>query len=123
MELEQQLRSLIQQQLSLLELKTRNYIEWSQFRHVLQNELVIPVITRFVESIRDLEEENKTLVAKFNRASFQSDPARDNQILELHRQRLSNSQIGRIVGMTRQGVGRALKRLNGNSISSREKSG
>jgi hypothetical protein len=52
MEVEQQLKNIIQQQLRSLELKTRNYIEWSQFRHVVQNKLVNAVLSTALKLFR-----------------------------------------------------------------------
>lgn len=117
MELEQ-LRTLIQQQLQLLEHDRRCLnIEWYFLRPALQDTLIEPIISLVLQLIKELEKENKRLKSQFNQSSFQSDPGRDKQILKLHRQGLNNSEVGRTIGMTRQGVAKALRRLNGNSVA------
>ena len=51
---------------------------------------------------------------QLNMLSFTNNPERDQQTLELHAQGLCPREIARQVRMSRQGVAKALKRLNGN---------
>lgn len=61
-EFRQRLKYITEWQLRSLELKTRNYIEWSQFRHVLQNELVNAVLSTALKLFRVQERNNRLLV-------------------------------------------------------------
>ncbi len=66
--------------------------------------------------IDSLKEANKKLPARLNQMSFINDQDRDQKIIELYKQGLSKGQIATSVGMTRQGVYKALERLNVNSV-------
>ena len=108
-ELEQRLKDIIEWQLRLLEQKTQHSIEWSQFRHVVQNELVNPIISTVVESFRDLENENKRLSARLSISTLSAN-GRNQRIIDLRQKGLSLRQIGREVGLNQEGVNKILKK-------------
>ena len=54
---------------------------------------------------------------QLNMLSFTNNPERDRKIRELHTQGLCPREIARQVRMSRQGVAKALKRLNCNSVA------
>lgn len=71
------------------------------------------------DQIEQLQEEIRKLHARLNQMSLVNDHNRDRQIIELHKQGLSKEKIAASVGMTRQGVYKALARLDVNSVASR----
>lgn len=114
-EIAEKVKQALHQKLFMLEYVKRNpYItEWKEIRQVVES--LIPTITRLVNEER---EETRKLQAELNQLSFGNDPARDQLILELSKQGLSKTQIARIVGMSRQGLYKALGRLGVDSVNS-----
>ena len=124
-EIEENLKQILYWQLRFME-KDREciYTDWGQARrgierHLLPNiaNLIIHLMEEKEETIRELEEENRRLLGRLNMRTFANNPERDQQILELHGQGLRPREIARQVRMSRQGVAKALKRLNGNSVA------
>ena len=86
--------------------------EWKEIRQVV--DILIPTITWLVNEER---EEIRRLQAKINQMSFRNDPARDQLIIELINQGLPKSHIARIVGMSRQGLYKAIHRLGVDNVN------
>ena len=117
-ELEQQLRTMIQQQLWSLQHDRRcTMVEWSLVRPAIEQHLICPVVSLMTQLIECRERVIRKLQAKLNQSSFHRDPERDTQIAVLSRQGLSNSQIGRVVGMSKEGIRQALLRLGGKAFA------
>jgi CRP-like cAMP-binding protein len=118
---EQKIRQIIYIQLSIAESK-RLYgnviMDWRLVRRALE-EYLLPSLTDLVaqfmeekeESIRELREENRRLQAQINQMSFTNNPLRDQKIIELFKEGLPKAEIARTVGMSRQGLVKAFKRL------------
>ena len=113
--IEEKVRQVLHQKLFLLEYGRRNpfVTEWKEIRQVVES--LIPTIARLVNEER---EETRKLQAKLNQLSFRTDTVRDQQIRELSKQGLSKTQIARNVGMSRQGLYKALRRLGVDSVNS-----
>jgi len=113
--IEDKVRQVLHQKLFFLEYGRRNpfVTEWKEIRKVVDS--LIPTITRLLNEER---EETRKLQAELNQLSFGNDPARDQQILELWKEGLPKAQIARIVGMSRQGLYKALRRLGVDSVNS-----
>ncbi len=124
-ELEQWIRERLGWQLQLIQRDRRcTTIEWSLVRPAIEQHLTTPIVNLVIhfmeekeEIISELEEENRRLLGSLNMLSFANNPERDQQILELHAQGLRPREIARQVRMSRHGVAKALKRLNGNSVA------
>lgn len=129
MEVEQQIKQIIHTQLSIAQRK-RLYgnviMDWGLVRLALEQYLVpslITLITQLMkekeENIRELREENRRLQAQINQMSFTNNPLRDQKIIELFKEGLSTAEIARTVGMSRQGLVKAFRRLqlDGNSVA------
>ena len=113
--IEDKVKQALHQKLFFLEYVKRNpYVtEWKEIRQVVDS--LIPTITGLLNEER---EETRKLQAELNQLSFGNDPARDQQILELWKEGLPKAQIARIVGMSRQGLYKALRRLGVDSVNS-----
>ena len=113
-EIEDKVKQALHQKLFILEYSRRNpYVtEWKEIRQVVDS--LIPTITWLVNEER---EEIRRLQAKLNQLSFRNDPLRDQQIIELIKQGLPKPQIARIVGMSRQGIYKALRRLGVDNVN------
>ncbi len=108
-DLEQRLRNLIRQQLSLLQHDRRCIsIEWYFLRQPLQDILIEPIISLVLQFMKELEKENKRLKSQLNQVSFQNDPNRDKQIFQLYQKGLSRRSIGKEVKMSPWGMSKAL---------------
>ena len=112
--IEEKVKQALHQRLYILEYSRRNpYVtEWKEIRQVVDS--LIPTITGLVNEER---EEIRKLQAKTNQKSFRNEPARDQQIIELIKQGLPKSQIARIVGMSRQGIYKAIHRLGVDNVN------
>ena len=112
--IEEKVKEVLHQKLIILEYSRRNpYVtEWKEIRQVVDS--LIPTITWLVNEER---EEIRRLQAKINQMSFRNEPARDQQIIELTKQGLPKSHIARIVGMSRQGLYKALRRLGVDNVN------
>jgi DNA-binding NarL/FixJ family response regulator len=113
--IEEKLRDTIEWQLRLLMQKTRNHVEWSQFRHILENDLINPVISAFMEIVKETELDNKRFRSRHNQLRFGNTSVRDQRIIELHKKGLSRRKIGKEVQMSTWRVSKALRRLGVNS--------
>ena len=113
--IEEKVKEALHQKLLILEYSRRNpYVtEWKEIRQVVDS--LIPTITRLLNEER---EETRKLQAELNQLSFGNDPARDQLIIELSKQGLPKAQIARNVGMSRQGLYKALSRLGVGSVNS-----
>ena len=113
-EIEDKVKEVLHQKLFFLEYVKRNpYVtEWKEIRQVVDS--LIPTITWLVNEER---EEIRRLQAKINQMSFRNEPARDQQIIELTKQGLTKTEIARIVGMSRQGIYKALRRLGVDNVN------
>lgn len=124
-ELEQRLREKINWQLRLIEYDRKfAYVDWGQVRRVIQQliptvaNLVVQLMEEKEDLIKELEESNRELKAKLNQLSFSNNAQRDQRIRELYKQGLPKTQIARNVGMSRQGLYKALRRLGADSVNS-----
>ena len=94
------------------------YTDWGQARRGIERHLLPKIANLIVQVMEEKEEIIRKLQAELNQLSFGNDPARDQLIIELSKQGLPKAQIARNVGMSRQGLYKALRRLVVGSVNS-----
>ena len=111
-EIEEKLKQILYWQLTFME-RDREcvYVDWSQARRGIERHLLPKIVNLVIHLMEEKEETIRKLQAELNQLSFGNDPARDQLILELSKQGLPKTQIARIVGMSRQGLYKAICRL------------
>ncbi len=129
MELEQQIKQLIYTKLFVAERqRLYNYaiMDWGLVRRALEQyllpnliNLVDQLIEKKEESIKELREENRRLQAQINQMSFTNNLLRDRQIIQLFKEGVPKAETARTVGMPRQSLVKAFKKLqlDGNSVA------